>query len=131
MNFLARFRIFLAKFIAKKRGRRLRLLFVEPLCQVGLWAAITKCHILDGLTKNYFLLVLEATSLQSECQHGQVLVFLACTRPPSCCGLTWQSEGSGVTFSSYKNPLPSRAGEGNSTPLQYSCLENPTDGGAW
>ena len=21
--------------------------------------------------------------------------------------------------------------EGNSTPLQYSCLENPTDGGAW
>ena len=22
-------------------------------------------------------------------------------------------------------------GEGNSTPLQYSCLENPIDGGAW
>ena len=22
-------------------------------------------------------------------------------------------------------------GEGNSKPLQYSCLENPTDGGAW
>ena len=22
-------------------------------------------------------------------------------------------------------------GEGNSTPLQYSCLENPVDGGAW
>ena len=22
-------------------------------------------------------------------------------------------------------------GEGNGTPLQYSCLENPTDGGAW
>ena len=22
-------------------------------------------------------------------------------------------------------------GEGNSTPLQYSCLENPMDGGAW
>ena len=22
-------------------------------------------------------------------------------------------------------------GEGNSTPLQYSCLENPTDRGAW
>ena len=29
---------------------------------------------------------------------------------------------------------PSRApntGEGNGTPLQYSCLENPMDGGAW
>ena len=23
------------------------------------------------------------------------------------------------------------SGEGNGTPLQYSCLENPTDGGAW
>ena len=23
------------------------------------------------------------------------------------------------------------AGEGNGTPLQRSCLENPTDGGAW
>ena len=22
-------------------------------------------------------------------------------------------------------------GEGHSTPLQYSCLENPVDGGAW
>ena len=23
------------------------------------------------------------------------------------------------------------AGEGNGSPLQYSCLENPMDGGAW
>ena len=23
------------------------------------------------------------------------------------------------------------AGEGDGTPLQYSCLENPMDGGAW
>ena len=23
------------------------------------------------------------------------------------------------------------SGEGSGTPLQYSCLENPTDGGAW
>ena len=42
-----------------------------------------------------------------------------------------------------KTPFESRAsiaengslgvegGEGNGTPLQYSCLENPTDGGAW
>ena len=29
--------------------------------------------------------------------------------------------------------LPSKesTGEGNGTPLQYSCLENPMDGGAW
>ena len=24
-----------------------------------------------------------------------------------------------------------RAGEGNGNPLQYPCLENPVDGGAW
>ena len=27
--------------------------------------------------------------------------------------------------------LASLGGEGNGTPLQYSCLENPMDGGAW
>ena len=30
----------------------------------------------------------------------------------------------------YKNLIRS-PGEGNGNPLQYSCLENPTDGGAW
>ena len=30
------------------------------------------------------------------------------------------------------NPGSERSpGEGNSNPLQYSCLENPTDRGAW
>ena len=27
--------------------------------------------------------------------------------------------------------LGKNRGEGNGTPLQYSCLENPMDGGAW
>ena len=27
--------------------------------------------------------------------------------------------------------LLSHVGEGNDTPLQYCCLENPMDGGAW
>ena len=30
-----------------------------------------------------------------------------------------------------KHLLCSRVGEGNGTPLQYSCLENPMEGGAW
>ena len=30
-----------------------------------------------------------------------------------------------------KHPPVIRTGEGNGTPLQYSCLENPMDGGAW
>ena len=28
-------------------------------------------------------------------------------------------------------PLWQKEGGGNGTPLQYSCLENPRDGGAW
>ena len=35
-------------------------------------------------------------------------------------------------FSFYHFLLPNILyGEGNGTPLQYSCLENPMDGGAW
>ena len=28
-------------------------------------------------------------------------------------------------------PWLGRSGEGNGNPFQYSCLENPMDGGAW
>ena len=31
----------------------------------------------------------------------------------------------------YLYPVGSTIGEGNGTPPQYSCLENPMDGGAW
>ena len=31
----------------------------------------------------------------------------------------------------FKSLLCLKDGEGNGTPLQYSCLENPMDGGAW
>ena len=34
-------------------------------------------------------------------------------------------------FSPSCKPVCSGNGEGNGTPLQYSCLENPMDGGAW
>ena len=30
-----------------------------------------------------------------------------------------------------KGEAVAKDGEGNGTPLQYSCLENPMDGGAW
>ena len=38
-----------------------------------------------------------------------------------------------ITNSMYVNlsKLQEIVGEGNGTPLQYSCLENPMDGGAW
>ena len=35
------------------------------------------------------------------------------------------------TLNNYKQDLQWYLGEGNGTPLQYSCLENPMDGGAW
>ena len=36
------------------------------------------------------------------------------------------------SFNSIKEVhLGGASGEGNGTPLQYSCLENPMDGGAW
>ena len=31
----------------------------------------------------------------------------------------------------YLKELSRVTGEGNGNPLQYSCLENPMDGGAW
>ena len=31
----------------------------------------------------------------------------------------------------HKYLLAPSVGEGNGTPIQYSCLENPMDGGAW
>ena len=34
-------------------------------------------------------------------------------------------------FYAYLKTLAESLGEGNGTPLQHSCLENPMDGGAW
>ena len=42
---------------------------------------------------------------------------------------TWIHEKNGRTFLLSQGVV--RSGEGNGTPLQYSCLENPMDGGAW
>ena len=35
-----------------------------------------------------------------------------------------------IVRKSESNMMPLLSGEGNGTPLQYSCLENPMDGGA-
>ena len=36
-----------------------------------------------------------------------------------------------LSFCGFDLHFPSGYGEGNGTPLQYSCLENPGDEGAW
>ena len=52
-----------------------------------------------------------------------------------CSGLPWWLSGKesacDVGDLSLIPGLGRSPGEGNGNPLQYSCLENPTDGGAW
>ena len=43
----------------------------------------------------------------------------------------WDREESDTTERLYFHFSLSCIGEGNGNPLQYSCLENPRDGGAW
>ena len=46
---------------------------------------------------------------------------------------SWQLYDERHYYSYFQNRivLVPQSGEGNGTPLQYSCLENPMDGGAW
>ena len=44
---------------------------------------------------------------------------------------SWHQACSSMGFHSHLGPSSLLSREGNGTPLQYSCLENPTDGGAW
>ena len=47
------------------------------------------------------------------------------------CG-SWKQNKTGLLDTENKLVVArGRDGEGNGTPLQYSCLENPMDGGAW
>ena len=41
----------------------------------------------------------------------------------------WEDVAGGVFFFFWNTH--NLSGEGNGTPLQYSCLENPMGGGAW
>ena len=53
------------------------------------------------------------------------------TTPGSVCqALRRALQGTSETHS-YLLPCREGGREGNGTPLQYSCLENPRDGGAW
>ena len=44
---------------------------------------------------------------------------------------TGKRKAAGLIQINKSRTLPGLIGEGNGTPLQYSCLENPMDGGAW
>ena len=63
--------------------------------------------------------------------HSSVLAWrIPGTREP--CGLpSMGSHRVGHDWSDLAVAADENNGEGNGTPLQYSCLENPMDGGAW
>ena len=55
-------------------------------------------------------------------------------RMPHFCSPPWLLSGMlniNSCSSTWFNPCRGRYGEGNGNPLQYSCLENPVDRGAW
>ena len=101
----------------------------------------------DSLGKNtrvgcHFLL--QCMKVKSESEVAQLCLTL---HDPMDCSLPGSSihgisqarvlEWGAIAFSHYKtvsvqiSSSYGQAGEGNGTPLQCSCLENPTDGGAW
>ena len=66
------------------------------------------------------------------------LLFLSPTKFIACSVLVFLPGGSDGKMSAYNAGdlglipgLGRSSGEGNSNPLQYSCLEDPMDGGAW
>ena len=50
---------------------------------------------------------------------------------PRCNELTFQCRRHKRCRLTWIPDLERSSGEGNESPLQYSCLENPTDRGAW
>ena len=61
------------------------------------------------------------------------LPYLKNKTPFAIHSIPWVSPNRGVgeRVTTYNTLVPDNGGEGNGTPLQYSCLENPMDGGAW
>ena len=88
----------------------------------------------------YFLSLIPS-ALQAH--SSQAVACLCRDTLQSLCCLTPQQQPAQLTFLFYKhcwcpsylfffsNSCSVAYGEGNGTPLQYSCLENPMDGGAW
>src|SRR5574337_387915 len=74
------------------------------------------------MTKNVTVLIIVVIFLLSEESHGQRSL-VGCS--------PWGRKGSDTTERLPFHFSLSCIGEGNGNPFQYSCLENPRDGGAW
>ena len=100
---------------------------MNQICCVNFFLTITlsirPSHIHVLLSKNIF-------SLHKTYYHLILLVFLNGLLPDK--GLRGQGFVSLSPFPSLIFWVPrTRNGEGSGTALEYSCLENPIDGGAW
>ena len=81
------------------------------------------CHLQAAILRARF-------SFPCLCNHGSEVVLL--THKSVC--LTHSEVSQNVGEAAEKHLLQChamRCGEGNGNPLQYSCLGNPMDGGAW
>ena len=113
----------------------------------SIWTAVTEDHRLGGLqiTEIYFSYCWRLGSPRSRRRQMCCLVrtcFLVHGWPSLHCVLMWQPPG--LPWCSAVKNTPANAGdagsvagwrrsprEGNGNPLQYSCLQNPMDRGAW
>ena len=95
---------------------------------------VSVCLPSDALLQHYHLTWVSLTL-------DMGYLFMATPAKRSHCSLPWTRDvWGGLTNSCEKKRSESKGekerykhlnGEGNGTPLQYSCLENPMDGGVW
>ena len=64
---------------------------------------------------------------KSETEIKETISFTIAMKRIKYLGIYLPKETKDLYIENYKTLV----GEGNGTPLQYSCLENPMDGGAW
>ena len=115
---------------------------------IGNWISVTKCNrsstcdLLPFLSfiKHLDVVLQKGTELQVFCQWKMLLfLHIISLFPCLCRGFPGGATGKEPSCQCrrYKkcrfNPWVGKIlpGEGDGNPLQYSCLENPIDGGAW
>ena len=117
--------------------------FLEMVKDRGAWQATTvygvtkRSDMSDPLNKNnvWLDLLMRDRFLDTVTQHGHVLCCCRCCLPGLSVCYLFALQGVRIISSRGKTHFlittPWIGGEGNGNPLQYSCLGNPLDRGAW
>ena len=88
-------------------------------------------YLLSTLTRGWFLQRLGIIMEKAMAPHSSTLAWKIHGRKSLVGCSPWGHEESDTTERLHFHFSPSCTGEGNGNPLQYSCLENLRDGGAW